>query len=102
MGSILRINIAYIDKYDFENTINLLKQNQFKIIGTSLKTDKYVKNIDFKTQKNCFVVGNEANGISENVLAQCDELVKIPMKCTAESLNVSIAAAIMLYEQYND
>ena len=44
------------------------------------------------------VVGNEANGVSETVLDMSDEFVKIPIVGRAESLNVAVAAAILMYE----
>lgn len=46
----------------------------------------------------CFVVGNEGSGISENIINLCDNTVKIPMTNAAESLNASAAAAILLWE----
>ena len=44
------------------------------------------------------VLGNEGKGIRELVKKNCDELVKIPMEDCAESLNVSVASAIAIYE----
>jgi tRNA G18 (ribose-2'-O)-methylase SpoU len=46
----------------------------------------------------CIVVGSEGHGISPAVLAACDEAVAIPMADAVDSLNVSAAAAIFLYE----
>ncbi len=75
-----------------------LSEDGFKIIGGAL-TDKTV---DYRAcdydGKTVIIVGNEANGISKENLALCDELVKIPIWGEAESLNVGVAAAILLYE----
>ncbi|MCR5693841.1 MAG: RNA methyltransferase [Clostridia bacterium] len=48
--------------------------------------------------KVCIVIGNEANGVSKEMLDCCDKLVTIPMPGGAESLNASVAAALMIYE----
>ncbi len=52
------------------------------------------------TQPTAFVLGNEHRGISEEVLALTDETIYIPMMGMAESLNVSVAAAVCLFEAY--
>lgn len=44
------------------------------------------------------VIGNEGKGISRNVLKHCDYRIKLPMKGSVQSLNASVAAAILLYE----
>jgi TrmH family RNA methyltransferase len=101
MASIFRVNIIQIDNNDLINCINKIKAKGYNIIGTSLKTDVYVSK-DVFNDKCAFVVGNEANGISETIIKNCDKLVKIPMSDTAESLNVACATSIMLYEQFKN
>ena len=49
--------------------------------------------------KIAFIVGNEGNGVIAETIAAADTVVKIPMSPTAESLNVGIAAAVMMYEK---
>ena len=58
---------------------------------------KLLAEADF-TRDVCLVFGSEGNGISEKVLAACDEAVMIPMANTVDSLNVSAAAAVFLHE----
>lgn len=94
MGSIIRQNIVYL-KYE---DLDTLKKSDYRIIGTSLNTNKDISNLDFN-KKSIFVLGNEANGISKEVENICDELVKIQMSGKAESLNVGIAAGIIMYLQ---
>ena len=54
---------------------------------------------EFEIKKgDCFVVGNEGNGICESVISVCDNIVKIPMTNSTESLNASAAAAILLWQ----
>lgn len=97
MGAILRVKVLFIE--DISLAIEILKKNHYTIIGTSLQTESKLEEID-TNEKKAFVLGNEANGVSKDILATCDTLVKIPMTKTAESLNVSVAASIMLYEEY--
>ena len=46
----------------------------------------------------CLVIGNEANGVSDEVRALCVNTVKIPMRPTCESLNAGVSAGILMYE----
>ena len=75
-----------------------LKEDGYKIISGALSDEA----IDFKdadySGKTIIVVGNEANGISEEILAISDALVKIPIYGLAESLNVAVAASLLVYE----
>ena len=49
------------------------------------------------TKSSICVIGNEGNGISQGVKQVCDDLVTIPMKGRAESLNASVAAGVVMY-----
>lgn len=86
-----------IIKANLLEVIKLLKKEKVFCIGTALTNAKDVKHI---TKKDKFVIclGNEAKGISKEVLDNMDENVKIAMKNDVESLNVSIAAGIIMYE----
>ena len=95
MGSILREKIIYIKSEDLFG----LKKYGHILYGTSLSSNKYIEDINF-SKKSIFILGNEANGISEEVEKVCDSLVKIKMSGNAESLNVAIAAGIILHAQY--
>ncbi len=101
MGAINKINITYIKKEQINNFFDKLKNYGYNIIGTSLKSSKFI-NETFFTSKCAFVFGNEAKGISKEVLDLCDNNIKIPMKENVESLNVSVAASIVLYKNYID
>ena len=63
------------------------------------KTAVPLETVDF-SQKLCFVVGSEANGISKEVLDACQRQVIIGMEKSTESLNAATAASILMYEQY--
>lgn len=78
-------------------TLQFLKNCGYHIIAATEKGDyDYVRgNYDGPV---CLVMGAEDRGVSYNNLALCDEWVKIPMWGTIESLNVSVAAGILIYE----
>lgn len=99
MGSIFRVKLVYTS--DIENVIKYLKNKNYDIVGTSLQTNTYLDELDY-LNKHAYILGNEANGVDKNLLQMCNKLVKIDMENTAESLNVSVATSIILYEQYKN
>ncbi|WP_186430972.1 RNA methyltransferase [Clostridium sp. BSD9I1] len=95
MGSIFHIPI--IEDTDLSIT-KTLQNNGFKILVSSLEEshDFY----DINLNKNIIIcVGNEGSGISDEILKLSDEKFKIPMPGKAESLNVAVAASIMMFER---
>lgn len=68
-----------------------------QIIGTSARTDIAYTDVDF-TKPSMIIVGNEHIGISDMVREMSDAVVKIPMLGKINSLNISVAASVMLYE----
>ena len=94
IGAIFKIPLFRMNLID---AINLLKENNIKIYGTSLKSAISVTTVD-KKSKLAFVLGNEANGVSEDVLNACDQNIIIPLDNNVESLNVGIAGAILMWE----
>lgn len=94
MGAIFRINI--IENDDLVSILKEVKRHKFKIISTSLQAEENVYNIEYK--KTAIVIGNEANGVSEEILDISNKKIKIPMIGKAESLNAAVATGIILYE----
>lgn len=94
MGAIFRINVIQSD--DLVATIKEIKKHKFKVIATSLQTEESIYDINYK--KSAIIIGNEANGISQEVMETADKKVKIPMLGKTESLNAAVATGIMLYE----
>lgn len=90
MGAIFRVNVVVIE--DFE----ILKRNGYTVIATSLKGSNNI--YDVKFNKHVIIIGNESNGISEELLDFADIKAKLPMNGKAESLNASVAASIIMYE----
>ena len=69
----------------------------FSVIGTHLRIDHDYRDVAY-SKPLILVMGNEQAGLSEALSATCTQLVKIPMQGKADSLNVSVATALMLYE----
>lgn len=78
-------------------TIEELKQSGFQLVACTEKGDDYLFNTDLKIPT-AIIMGSEEDGISEGILSRCDAVVKIPMTGKVESLNVSVATGMMLYE----
>jgi 23S rRNA (guanosine2251-2'-O)-methyltransferase len=77
--------------------IRFLKANGLRVFGAALKNATDLTKVDFSIP--CVVVlGSEGEGISKNILKLCDEIIKIPMMGSTESLNVSVSAGIILYQ----
>lgn len=91
-GMIFNVNIIKRDLVDF---ISSLKD--YKIYGTKVNGGKNLKNIE-KAKKFAIIMGNEGNGVKEELLNKCDEYIYIDMNNTCESLNVGVATSIILYE----
>ncbi|MFA5542481.1 MAG: RNA methyltransferase [Bacilli bacterium] len=91
-GAIFNINIVICD---ISKAIDELKENNVMIIGTSLKSSKYLNDIN-RVNKYAIILGNEASGIKEEVLNKTDFNVKIKINSKLESLNVAIAGGIIM------
>lgn len=94
MGAIYRVKI--IKSNNLKETLKNVKKHKYEIISTSLQTDKNIYDIDYKNK--AIIIGNEANGVSNEILELSDEKVKIPMIGKTESLNASVATGVILYE----
>jgi 23S rRNA (guanosine2251-2'-O)-methyltransferase len=79
------------------NAIKILKDNGFWVMGASLGESKDYSSIDYKIPV-AVIIGNEEKGIRRLTADNCDFLIKIPMKGKIQSLNVSVAAGIILFE----
>jgi len=88
----------HIDCFDNMDLVELIDEmHEFNIFATSLKADKYIEQLDNITGKVAVVFGNEGAGVSEEILSKVNNLLKISMPGRAESLNVSIAAGIVMH-----
>jgi 23S rRNA (guanosine2251-2'-O)-methyltransferase len=78
-------------------TLNELKERNIWIIGTSDDAPQTIYQADFKGPV-ALVLGAEGDGMRQLTRKTCDELVHIPMKGAVDSLNVSVASGVCLYE----
>ena len=69
----------------------------FDLYATSLKGDRYLEQIDNVGEKVAVIFGNEGSGVSEEILDKVNNLLKINMTGEAESLNVAVAAGIVMH-----
>jgi 23S rRNA (guanosine2251-2'-O)-methyltransferase len=94
-GALTRIPVARVGS--IRNTLKSLQADGFQIVAATEHSRKLMYDADL-TKPTVIVMGSEENGISKEVLKLCDEQLAIPMIGAIESLNVSAAAAIMIYE----
>lgn len=94
MGAIFRVKV--IECEELAKTLKELKKHKIKIYATDLKTDKSIYDVSYN--KVGIVIGNEANGVSNEILELADTKIKIPMKGKTESLNAAVATGVILYE----
>lgn len=84
-----------------DHVIELLKKEQYSIFAAVVpeQADAEIMNADFGC-KTAIVLGNEINGVSENFLLKAHQKIAIPRLGMAQSLNISVAAGIFLYEMH--
>lgn len=88
-------------KTDLKKLILSLKKKGFQIVALEkTETSQELKKLEI-TKDIALIVGNEVDGVTEEILKICDNVGHIPMYGKKESLNVSIAAGIAMYEIKN-
>ncbi len=95
MGSIYRVPFIYTD--DLHQTINEVKKRGIRLYAAHLKGKNNYEDENY-TGPSGFLIGNEANGLTEDTAAMADAWVKIPMSGKVESLNAAVAASVLLFE----
>lgn len=94
VGTAFNVKIARVK--NLVNTIKELKKKGFWIVGTDMEGTSYDK-IDYKGST-CIVCGNEGKGMSRLVSETCDFIATIPMQGEVNSLNASVATAVIVFE----
>lgn len=97
-GSIFHLPI---EQDDLRQAIPTLKQSGYSVWASTLESATYYKNVK-ADEKTALIIGNEGAGINEKLITLADKLVKIPIYGEAESLNVSVAAGILMYHMKNN
>ena len=97
MGAIYRVPFIYAE--NFIDTLAELKKHHVSIYAAHLDGACDYDTISYEN-KIAILIGNEANGLSEESAAISSRCIKIPMEGNVESLNAGVAAAILMYEVY--
>ena len=84
---------------ELKEIISKIKEKNIKVIGTSLRKSKSLEELE-KMEEFAIIFGNEGNGVREEILSMCDEIIRIDMNPACESLNVGVSASIVLYHLY--
>ena len=94
VGTTEKMKIARVT--NLNSTIKLLKDKGYWIFGTDMNGTDYTK-LDYKG-KTCIICGNEGSGMSKLTKENCDFIASIPMKGEVNSLNASVATAVIVFE----
>jgi 23S rRNA (guanosine2251-2'-O)-methyltransferase len=89
--------VPYLMVTNLARSLNELKERNIRVIGLSDDARKSLYELDLSGPL-AFVLGAEGSGMRQLTAKTCDELVSLPMRGAVESLNVSVAAGICLYE----
>lgn len=95
MGSIYRVPFVYAE--DLEQTILEAKKKQIHLFAAHLKGEQSYDKEDYGKNVG-FLIGNEANGLSEPITELADSYIRIPMAGKVESLNAAVAASVLMFE----
>ena len=97
MGSIFRVPIVYVP--DLAPVLEQMHAKGIHTYAAHLKGQEYYDSFSFR-EPTAFLIGNEGNGLSKEISDQAGQYLKIPMEGRVESLNASIAAALLMYEAH--
>ncbi len=89
--------VPYLMVTNLARTLGELKERNIWVVGTSDQAEKSIYDLDLQGPV-ALVLGAEGEGMRQLTAKTCDELVRIPMQGAVESLNVSVAAGVCLYE----
>jgi len=95
MGYVFKMPVEKFNNFDY--FLAYAKQNNLKLLAMD-NSDKAINIYQYNNKKgNCFIIGNEGNGLPNEVLAKCSTIIKIPLNKDVESLNASVAASIVAF-----
>ena len=95
MGSIYRMPFLYVDSVT--DMVEELKKKKIRVFAAHLKGKNSYDGEDYLSGT-AFMIGNEGNGLTDELASKADCYVKIPMQGKVESLNAAMAAGILMYE----
>ena len=84
---------------NLKELIPVLKENEIPVLGTKVEYGEDIRNLTSRDKnKYALIMGNEGRGVDSDILNLCDKYIYIELNSDVESLNVAIAASILLYE----
>jgi TrmH family RNA methyltransferase len=95
MGSLLALPLS---KCSAEEFLAWRKGSGARVVATHLAGAVDYRAVDYKAKPVVLLMGNEQSGLPDNLAAAADDRVRIPQQGSAESLNLAIATAVMLFE----
>lgn len=95
MGSVFAVPIARARAEEF---VGWAKDRAVLLVGTHLEGSVDYRTLDYAQKPLVLLMGNEQQGLPEDLAHACDRLVRIPQAGRADSLNLSVATGVMLYE----
>ncbi|MBQ8116906.1 MAG: RNA methyltransferase [Lachnospiraceae bacterium] len=97
MGSVYRVPFLYED--NLIDTLRILHENGVRSYAAHLQGKNYYDSFSFR-EPTAFLIGNEGNGLTDELAQAATAYLKIPMEGRVESLNASVAAALLMYEAH--
>ena len=97
MGSIFRVPFVYVE--DLARTIRTIREQGVQTYAAHLSGRSCYEGFSFQGGT-AFLIGNEGKGLSPEIAALADDLLRIPMEGRVESLNAAVAAALLMYEAH--
>lgn len=98
-GTLFALNVAR--RVDLGSTLDLLREAGHVIFATDSDGEISINDIDV-ADRMTLMVGSEAHGVSKAVMARTDAIIRVPMGPFVESLNVAVAAGIVMYRMQQD
>lgn len=99
-GAVFHVKVVRVK--NLANAVRYLKEHGVWVIGTSNDSEKVYSSLDYKRHPFAVILGNEGEGIRQGLLKECDYIVSIPMRGLVNSLNVSVAAGIVLFKMLEE
>lgn len=95
MGYVFKTPVEKFNSFDY--FLQHVRTNNIKLLAMA-NNDRAIDIYSYKERKNnCFMIGNEGQGLPESILRQCSTIIKIPLNKDVESLNASVAASIVAF-----
>jgi TrmH family RNA methyltransferase len=98
MGGLFRLNIDILPSAELASAIGVIRDSGRRVFATALRRDAQIIGKLSLNSGDCFVIGNEGHGLSDDVIDACNACALIPMTEGSESLNAAAAASICIWE----